>query len=92
MWSNKSVFLHVFVDASTKVYGAVAYLQSASQIDFVMAKSRVSPLKTTTLARLELKAAVMAAQLTDSVQSALKPQLCDLSIKLWSDSQITLLH
>ena len=90
MSSNKSVFLHVFVDASTKGYGAVAYLQTAGQVDFVMAKSRVSPLKTTTLPRLESKAAVIAAQLADSIQSALKLQFCDLSIKVWSDSQITL--
>ncbi|XP_065915750.1 uncharacterized protein [Dysidea avara] len=58
MSSNKSVYLHVFADASTKAYGAVAYLQSAGQVDFVMAKSRVSPLKTTTLPRLELRAAL----------------------------------
>ena len=71
MSSNKSVYLHVFADASTKAYGAVAYLQSAGQVDFVMAKSRVSPLKTTTLPRLELRAAVTAAQLAEFIHSTL---------------------
>ena len=49
MLSNKSVNQHVFADASTKAYRAVAYLQSDSHVDFVMAQSRVSPLKATTL-------------------------------------------
>ena len=90
MSSNKSVYLHVFADASTKAYGALAYLQSAGQVDFVMAKSRVSPLKTTTLPRLELRAAVTAEQLAEFIHSTLQLQLDSIKIKLWSDSQITL--
>jgi len=90
MSSNRSNCLHVFAGASTKAYGAVAYLQSAECIDFVMAKSRVAPLKDTTLPRLELRAAVIAAQLADFIHSMLKHQLNNLTIKLWSDSQITL--
>ena len=35
--SDKPICLHVFADASTKAYGAVAYLQSAESIAFVMA-------------------------------------------------------
>jgi len=88
MSSNKSVFLHVFADAST--YGAVAYLQNAENVDFVMAKSRVSPLKITTLPRLELRAAVIAAQLAEFVQSTFQHHFNNIDIKLWSDSQITL--
>jgi len=90
MHSSKSVFLHVFGDASTKAYGAVAYLQNAGNTDFVMAKSRVSPLKTTTLPRLELRAAVMAAQLAEFIQSTLQHHFNNIEVKLWSDSHITL--
>ena len=50
--SDKSVYLHVFADASMKAYGAVAYLQSEGNVAFMMAKSRVSPLKNLTLPRL----------------------------------------
>ena len=39
MLSKKSVFLHVFANASMNAYGAVAYLQSDDYVDFVMAKS-----------------------------------------------------
>ena len=90
MSTNQSVYLHVFADASMKAYGAVAYLQSAEQVDFVMAKSRVSPIKDTTLPRLELRAAVTAAHLAQFIVSTLQIQLSDIRVRLWSDSQITL--
>ena len=55
--------LHHFSDASSQGYGAVSYLR---QIDvnggvhcsLVMAKSRLAPLKTVTIPRMELSAAV----------------------------------
>ncbi|XP_065889715.1 uncharacterized protein [Dysidea avara] len=70
-----------------KAYGAVAYLQSANQVDFVLAKSRVSPPKDTTLPRLELRAAVTAAYLAKFIVSTLSVHV---NIRLWSDSQIVL--
>ena len=45
---NKPV-LHVFADASIKVYGAVAYLCANKQFSFIMARTRVAPPKTQTL-------------------------------------------
>ena len=49
-WPN-DVKLHVFVDASTKAYGTVAYLNSSQEnySSFVMAKSRIAPTKELTL-------------------------------------------
>ena len=88
--SDKPICLHVFADASTKAYGAVAYLQSAGNVAFVMAKSRVSPLKNLTLPRLELKAAVTAAHLATSIVSALQVHMPSIQVRLWSDSQIVL--
>ena len=57
------IYLHVFADGSIKAYGVVAYLQSAENVVFLMAKSHLSPLKNLTMPRLELKAAVTAAHL-----------------------------
>ena len=86
--SNKPIRLHVFADASTKVYGAVAYLQNANNVAFVMAKSQVSPLKNLTLPRLEFKATVTATQLAASIVSALQDYINNIQVKLWSDSKL----
>ena len=72
---DQCVNLHVFADASMKAYSAVAYLQRAEQVDFLMAKFRVSPLKDTTLPRLELRAVVTAAHLAKFIVSTLQTQL-----------------
>lgn len=52
-----------FVDASTVTYGACVYLRTTDHagkhyMRLIIAKSRVAPLKTISLARLELCAAV----------------------------------
>ena len=78
--------LHVFVDASTKAYGAVAYLVNGYDSALVMAKTRIAPLKELTLPQLELMAAVIGARLVNHLRSTLD---CD-TITLWSDSQIVL--
>ena len=80
--------LHTFSDASIKAYGAIVYLSSKSQTAFVMAKSRVAPLKSQTLPRLELMAALVAARLTKFVMDSLK--LTRIPIYVWVDSQIAL--
>lgn len=64
MCTNQCVSLHAFANASMKAYGTVAYLQSANQVDLVMAKSQVCPLKKTTLPRLELRSTAIAASLS----------------------------
>ena len=80
--------LHTFSDASIKAYGAIVYLCSQSQTAFVMAKSRVAPLKSQTLPRLELMAALIAARLTKFVKDSLK--LARIPIYVWVDSQIAI--
>jgi len=80
--------LHVFADASLTAYGAVAFLCSGKSTSFVMAKSRVAPIKPLTLPKLELMGALTAARLSDFIVQALRP--LTLLTHFWSDSQITL--
>lgn len=69
VWPNV-VKLHFFVDASTKAYGTVAYLNSAQQnhSSFVMPKLRIAPTKELTLPQLELTAAVIGVRLPSYLQ------------------------
>ena len=87
-FNPSNITLHVFADASTRAYGAVAFFTSDSDINFVMAKNRVAPLKRLTLPKLELMAAVIASRIAKFIIDALKLQ--NRSIHFWGDSQITL--
>lgn len=85
--------IHTFVDASKKAYGAVTYIRSYNTlgspvVQLLCAKSRVSPLKSQTIPRLELCAALLGTQLTTKVRREL--QLHNSSTYIWSDSQIVL--
>ena len=62
--------------------------QTYSVSGFVIAKSRVAPLKCPTLPRLELMAALIAARLTKFVINSLN--LVNIPVYVWVDSQITL--
>ena len=79
--------LHVFADASPRAYGAAAYFQFGSSSHIVMSKARVAPIKTHSLPRLELMAAVTAARLCSYILTSLNTSF---SVCLWSDSQIVL--
>jgi len=83
-----SIQIHAFSDASVKAYGAIVYLCSFSYTSFVVAKSRVAPLKSPTLPRLELMATVVAARLVNFVINSLT--LSNTSVHVWVDSQIAL--
>ena len=85
--------LHVFADASEHGYGACAYLRltdatGAITCQLVLGKSRVAPLKTQTLPRLELTSAVVGARLVG--QCARELELPIEHVTLWSDSMIVL--
>ena len=68
--------LHGFCDTSSKAYGAVVYLQvhtaSRTYVKFVASKTRVAPLSSQTIPRLELLAAVILARLVTAVEGAVK--------------------
>jgi len=83
--------LHSFSDASQNAYGTVIYLRGTTsggliQTVFVASKSRVAPLKTLTLPRLELMGALLSAKLCSNVLNAFKLKL---NCYFWTDSKIT---
>ena len=67
-WQCSNIQLHIFCDASEVAYGAVGYLRFAFKDGtvyccFVMGKSHLAPIKTLTMPRLELNAAVTGVKL-----------------------------
>ncbi|XP_051162430.1 uncharacterized protein LOC127282307 [Leptopilina boulardi] len=84
--------LHGFADASEKAYCACIYLRASKgqnhRVLLLTAKSRVAPIKTVSLPRLELCAAVTLAKLFKSVKESLRVQI-NREV-FWSDSTIAL--
>ncbi|KAJ8870392.1 hypothetical protein PR048_029413 [Dryococelus australis] len=84
--------LRVFSDATNESYAAVVYLHTAHQggvkTHLLLAKSRVPPLKTVTLPRLELQAAHLLMELLESVMSTLSGSIHISCITAWCDSTV----
>ena len=90
-----TIQLHVFCDASTTAYAAVIYvrqqLEQTAHTQMIAAKTRVAPIKSLCVPRLELCAALLGAQLLEATLAAIndsrfpKPE-----IFAWTDSQVTI--
>lgn len=85
--------LHGFCDASELGYGAIIYCRikdsnNKYRITLLASKSRVAPLKITTIPRLEL----CAANLLSELMATIKPLFEGQTVKIfnWSDSRIIL--
>lgn len=91
--SVTSLQLHVFTDASERAYGACVYVRSKSEngevhVHLLTAKSKVAPVKSTTIPRLELCAALLGSRLYLKVRQSLTLDFDE--VYFWCDSTIVL--
>ncbi|RYE16478.1 MAG: hypothetical protein EOP45_17430, partial [Sphingobacteriaceae bacterium] len=87
------VQIHGFSDSSTAALGAQLYVRVIRQngkitCNLLVSKTRVAPLKTVTIPRLELSAAEMLARLLVETKKAMEWN--NVEYTLWTDSSISL--
>ena len=87
--------LHGFNDASLQRYGACVYIRAVSKsgvssVHLVASKSRLAPIKSTTISRLELLGNVLLSRLMASVKNALSKIINISNYFYWTDSMVTL--
>ena len=88
--------LHMFGDSSQEVFSAVAFLRARvtassgpqTELEFVLGKARVAPMKVMTVPKLELQAALLAARLKQDICQALKVKVN--RVFMWNDSTTVL--
>lgn len=97
-WTNQcpdalGIELHGFADASSRAYAAVIYLRVLTSMDqfnvsLLINKTKVAPIKSVSIPRLELCAAVLLARLVRFTVKTLDYN--SILVYCWSDSTITL--
>lgn len=91
--SPTTIEMHSFSDASLSGYGACIYVKSSNNngdvtVKLLCAKSKVTRLRPTTIPRLELCAALLAARLSISVINSIRYKFD--RIMHWCDSSVVL--
>ncbi|XP_073949064.1 uncharacterized protein [Choristoneura fumiferana] len=89
----QGVTVHGFCDASSKAYGAVAYLRVKTEegeikTGLIAAKTRVAPVKPVSLPRLELCGAVLLSRLLKQIAEAMR--IPTTQVFAWTDSLVVL--
>ena len=85
---------HIFADASSKVYGAAAYVNlrntNSKSCNLVQGKSKIASMrnKLVTISRLELQAVLLASRIKLTVTQEMEIHIDN--IYLWSDSKTVL--
>ena len=93
---NITLELHIFCDASSIAYGAVAYFRAIEnetnriKTAFIFGKSRIAPLKekSLTIPKLELQATVTAIRLKNTILEDTNFEV--KKVQLWCDSKVCL--
>jgi hypothetical protein len=84
--------LHLFSDASSDAFGAVAYLRTIAKgnihLSFVLSIGRLAPLKLLSIPRFELQGAVTAVRLAKTIKSELRLPITEYYFR--TDSEIVL--
>ncbi|XP_025192771.1 uncharacterized protein LOC112592843 [Melanaphis sacchari] len=92
--NTTSIQVHAFSDSSEKGYAAAVYLRTQTftsvYCHLVTGKSKVAPLKRSTIPRLELCGAVLAAKLLQFVVDTYSDRITIDSLHAWTDSTTAL--
>lgn len=93
--TNSNVSLCGFCDASERGYAAVVYLRFVASdgsisVSLLGSKTKMAPMKSSTMPRLELCAVVLLSRWMSRIKSTLESTLSINEIVAWSDSQVAL--
>ncbi|VDM93728.1 unnamed protein product, partial [Onchocerca ochengi] len=85
---TESTIIHVFTDASSVAYTIAVYAKQENKVSLIFAKSRIAPIKGTTIPRLELLAVLIGVRAAQFVIKQVELEHSEVIV--WSDSRCVL--
>jgi hypothetical protein len=87
---QEEVILHIFSDASQRIYASVAYLvyKSSRKVVLLRSKARLGPVKGMSIPRMELMGCWLSSQLALNLKEELQDVLTISEIHLHTDSSV----